>query len=115
MMNDRGVNFHLPPKHSVSPHISCTCGIYALSEYPRLWEVREGRRRPTLKPWPFEAVNGMVKGWGKVIVGSKGFRAQYVEPIALIARPRGGGWPPGIERLAETYGIEVVSVPRRKP
>ena len=107
--NERGdIPIPPPPKHSVSPNIFCTCGIYGLDSYPNLWEVREGKRKSTLKPWPFEAITGIIKVWGKVVVGSRGFRAQYAEPIALVARSRMGEWPQGIEEVAGTYGIEVV-------
>jgi hypothetical protein len=96
------------PKHYWAPHIKCTCGIYALHGYPKLWEQREGERKKTPKPWPGEAVTGMVHGWGHIIVGDKGFRAQYAKPIALISRPRSVKWASVIERLAERYGLEIV-------
>lgn len=105
------------PKHYWAPHIECTCGIYALHDYPKLWEEREsGRKVPTPKPWPQEAVTGMVHGWGHIIVGDKGFRAQYARPIALIARPRSNTWPKVIEALAERYGLQIVDAREvRKP
>ena len=100
--------FPAPPKHYWSPHISCTCGMYALHEYPKVWQEHEGKRRASVKPWPSEAVTGMIQGWGRIIVGDKGFRAQYAKPVALVARPRSKRWPEVIERLAERYGLEIV-------
>jgi len=101
------LNQHPLGRHS-SPDISCTCGVYALNEYPDIWEVREGERRDTLKPWPYEAITGMVKSWGRIIIGDRGFRAQYAEPIALVAKPQRGWWPKIIKDLAEAYGIEIL-------
>lgn len=103
-----GSVFPSPPKHYWSPHLECTCGIYALHDYPKLWDTYEGKRRATVKPWPYEAVTGVVQGWGRIIVGDKGFRAQYAKPVALVSRPRSNKWPAVIERLAERYGLEIV-------
>lgn len=97
--DDRKVVF--PPKHYYSPHLDCTCGIYALHEYPRA-------QSKTVKPWPPQAITGMIHGWGKIIVGDTGFRAQWAKPIALVSRRRNSQWPMVIEALAERYGLEVV-------
>jgi hypothetical protein len=98
-----------PPKHYWSPHLGCTCGIYALHEYPQAWQEFDDGRKKTPKPWPSEAVTGIIQGWGRIIVGDKGFRAQYAKPVALVSRRRNKRWPETIERLAECYGLEIVS------
>lgn len=89
------------PKHYYSPHIDCTCGIYALHEFPK---------RGGMTPWPrYKSVTGMIHGWGKIIVGDKGFRAQYAKPIALVShRNNSHEWPKTILSLAERYGLEIV-------
>ena len=99
-----------PPKHYWSPHIDCTCGIYALHDYPNAWEdMEDGRRRKSVNPWPPKSVTGIIHGWGHIIVGDKGFRAQTAKPIALVSgRNRYGEWPVTIQQIAERYGIEVV-------
>lgn len=112
--DDRDNILTLPPKHYWSPHIDCTCGIYALNDYPKLWENREGKRRATTKPWPHEAITGLIHGWGRIIVGTKGFRAEYAKPIALVARPRSNKWPQVIESIAERYGLEIIDAREAK-
>lgn len=110
--NDRGIELPFPPKHWVSPQMHCTCGIYALNEFPHDWEMREGKNARVVKPWPqnSNAVVGMIQGWGKIVVGTKGFRAQYAKPIALISRRRNGQWSRTVEELAYVYGLEIVDV-----
>ena len=99
-----------PPKHYWSPHLDCTCGIYALHEYPEAWEsMEDGRRRKSIYPWPPKSVTGIIHGWGHIIVGDRGFRAQTARPIALVSgRNRYGEWPTTIQQIAERYGIEIV-------
>lgn len=98
-----------PPKHYWTPHLDCTCGIYALHQYPKLFKKREdGRKVRTFRPWPDDSVTGIIHAWGRMIVGDKGFRAQSAKPIALVSRPRSNRWPKVIERLAERYGLEIV-------
>lgn len=92
------------PKHYWAPHIECTCGIYALHEYP--FPSAPGRK--AVKPWPDDAVTGMVHGWGRIIVGDKGFRSQYAKPIALVSRPRSRARMEVIEEVAMRYGLEIV-------
>lgn len=96
-------------KHSF-PIKPCTCGIYGLYEFPKLWEVREGRRQETHKPWPDGAVVGMVHGWGNTIVGNKGFRAEWAKPIALVKNTQLTSAINLLEQLAERYGLQIVTV-----
>lgn len=98
----------IPPKHYWSPHLGCTCGIYALHTYPQVWEEFEGERKATTKPWPHEAVTGVIQGWGRMVVGDKGWRAQYAKPVAIVSRPKSRKLSPVIERLADRYGLEIV-------
>ena len=65
--NCRGVLY----EHS-SPHEHCRCGLYGTYS---IFNVMHG---------PCEAVIGLVKGWGKVIPATDGFRAQYARPVAFL-------------------------------
>jgi hypothetical protein len=84
-----------------APQKNCTCGIYALSEWP------EGNIKK-VRPWPSDAVTGVILGWGHVVMGSKGFRAQYAKPIALISRPRSTKLTGIIEEMLYVYGLDLL-------
>jgi hypothetical protein len=104
-INDRGGSLAPPRKHW-NPIKECTCGIYALSEFPEEWGG--GNRKDTVvKPWPNEAVVGVIEGWGHMVVGDRGFRAQYAKPVALVSMRRNGEWPEVVVSLSEMYGIDV--------
>lgn len=92
------------------PTKDCSCGIYALHEFPNASEKDEdGVRRRASKPWPHYALSGVVIGWGHVVMGEKGFRAEFAQPLALISRPRSKTLTPIIEELAFNYDIDIVS------
>lgn len=66
----------------ISPKSSCNCGYWGVvsPEYLRsvFWADNVsyfGQAR---------YVTGIVKMWGKVIVGSHGFRSQFAEPVAMV-------------------------------
>lgn len=99
--------------HKVGRHYEpvkeCSCGIYGLHEYPRVFDVKpDGNRRKSMKPWPSYAITGVIQGWGHMVVGTKGFRAEYAKPVALVARPRSQKWGPVVRELAEIYRIDIV-------
>jgi len=79
-----------------------------MHEYPQATEIRESKRVSSIKPWPHDAITGIIHGWGKIIVGTKGFRAQYAKPIALVARK--SKIQRTIEETAEQYGLEIVDI-----
>ncbi len=59
-----------------APYRDCRCGYaawYALPEDPPL---------PAL-----EAVWGVVVAWGRIVECERGFRAQFVRPVALLDKP----------------------------
>jgi hypothetical protein len=58
--------------HLVVPEAECACGIYA-KHLPGNYDYRG-------------LVIGVIKAYGKVILGTKGFRAQYAEIEALAIR-----------------------------
>lgn len=91
----RKFNAHL------APDINCSCGIYALSDYPS--------QRESL-PWPFEALTGVMLGWGHIVMGTKGFRSEYGKIVALVSRPRSPRLMNIIEEIADNYAIPVVSL-----
>ena len=61
--------------HGDPPGVGCTCGFYAA--YPVENCV------VTHKNYCYSLL-GAVKAWGKVIRGDKGFRAQYMQPLAFL-------------------------------
>lgn len=81
-------------KHS-APLQDCDCGIYALKKSPTHDE---------LIPWEDKSVVGLVYLWGKVLEGTKGYRAQYSKPAALLKDDRNTL----ITTLAESYSIPVI-------
>lgn len=80
------------PKHQV-PTRSCTCGFYALHGPA---ELNTGPH--------VNIVNGVIKAYGNVVLGTQGFRAQYAEVEALVAR---GGGLLLREALAQVYQVPV--------
>ena len=61
-------------KHD-APITDCDCGIYALKKAPDEHE---------LIPWEDNSIIGLAFIWGKVIEGTKGYRAQFSKPAALL-------------------------------
>jgi hypothetical protein len=63
-------------RSSPTPHkefTRCQCGLYGFTDINELARLID---RP--------AVIGLVAGWGRVIIGTKGWRAQYAKPIAIF-------------------------------
>ncbi len=56
-------------RHDPPPAEECSCGLYAVSD-------------PVSSPGG--PVYGEIKAWGRVIPGSRGFRAQYAYPTKLV-------------------------------
>jgi len=86
-----------------APHLTCTCGIYAYKEKPRL--LREIRNKMTI-PAIYSGrrlVYGEINLWGKVIEHEDGYRAQFGYPKRLWCTP-------AIEPLAGWIGY-VYGVP----
>lgn len=103
-----------PPTHP-APHVDCECGIWGLASPEAL--LREHAAR--------EYVYGVVALWGAVVVGQRGWRAQYAYPQALVRvevpvpesravwlqaraatiEPAG---PPPLEELAAVYRVPVL-------
>jgi hypothetical protein len=90
---------HHPERHD-APQPDCSCGIYAMREP---WDIEAV---PVTPPWG--VVIGKVHGWGRVLVGTKGWRAELVRPVELFADP---SWnePTRSEMnaVAKTYGLPL--------
>ena len=88
-----------------APHLTCTCGIYAYKEKPRLLreigKTNSGLAR--LGPSGLRLVYGEINLWGKVIEHEDGYRAQFGYPRRLWCTP-------AIEPLAGWIGY-VYGVP----
>jgi hypothetical protein len=108
------------PDHSEqqAPHLTCTCGIYAYKEKPRLLreisDIHSGLR----------LVYGEINLWGKVIEHEVGYRAQFGYPKRLwctpAIEPLAGwiGYVYGVpcEVMPSGDGEEIkISSPRSKP
>ena len=88
-----------------APHLTCTCGIYAYKEKPRLLgEIRYTYGRPVAPPVSgLRLVYGEINLWGKVVEHDHGYRAQFGYPKRLWCTP-------AIEPLAGWIGY-VYGVP----
>lgn len=87
----------LQPRHGSSPDSSCICGIYALKEWDEVF-LYGG------------SVFGEVKLWGKVIEGTKGYRAEFAYPSRLwIKLPRRPELPKfeAIDEQIRSSGISI--------
>lgn len=81
-------------KHN-APIQDCNCGIYAIKKIPEQNE---------LIPWEQKSIVGLVFLWGKVLEGTKGYRAQYSKPAALLNDDRSDI----IATVAQDYSVPVV-------
>jgi hypothetical protein len=107
-----------PPERHSAPHKDCSCGIYAGWRLNEAYNMGMPATPPpgvatfmmygtaskaiTGKPKVF----GAVAGWGRVVRGSGGFRAQYAKVVALFI-PRKQDHQE-IEELAELYNVPIV-------
>ena len=62
-----------------APDPACGCGIYGMWEP---WEIG-----PVAVPPTFQLVLGRVEGWGRVVVGRRGWRAAVARPVELYVPP----------------------------
>lgn len=109
-LNEKGIKTKKTDYHA-HPTKDCSCGIYALHEFPSSFiKDDDGTRHRAPKPWPHYALSGLVMSWGHIVMGDKGFRAEYSKPVALLSRPRSKSLQPIIEELAFNYDIDVVNL-----
>ena len=90
-----------------APGERCRCGIYAARDLSHL-------RRQILTGLAINVV-GEVSLWGKLIPGSKGYRAQYAYPRSLFVIQRTADWDQSkaAEALA-VYGVPVETISYRR-
>ena len=99
-----------------APALSCDCGFYGLNELP----TEAPREQQRLSPWevdPWDSgfgglVLGVAEAWGRVLLGTEGWRSQFCKPLALFVRPKTSA---SIDTgsLETRYGIPVVLRPGR--
>jgi hypothetical protein len=92
-------NFFLGTYHS-APHEGCSCGLYAYKEPPRV-DYRYYDYSPMAAAPYQNEVWGVVSLIGKVIVHTKGYRAQQARPVAIA-------YADGIEEAVKDYGLIVL-------
>lgn len=93
---------HIEGPHD-TPTKGCSCGLYAWHTLPAaLAKYSAGER----------SVVGAVMAWGKFVAGTRGFKAQFMQPVALVDQHppeiRGLGWPALLDRCTEKYQIPVL-------
>lgn len=90
----------LPDDHPV-PHEQCSCGFHAFTavEYDPFYEQHVFPDTPGI-------VQGIVAGFGRVVVGPRGFKSEKAQILALV-------WPPWTRRKME-YAEPVSTYDRRK-
>ena len=79
-----------------APHLTCTCGIYAYKEKPRLLrEIRNKMTAPAIYSG-LRLVYGEINLWGKVIEHEDGYRAQFGSPRRLWCTQQSSRWLAGL-------------------
>lgn len=84
-------NFFAIGRGHRAPGSGCNCGLYAWRDLPQERYTPRG-----LRP-----VWGVVELVGKVAVHALGYRAQYARPVAVE-------YAPGVDAVAERYGLIVL-------
>lgn len=83
------------PAHHGVPDALCECGIYAFRE-PEFDTLR-GAKGPKAR--------GIVRGWGRYILGTSGWRCEFARVAAVLEDDEDPGTSYGI---AERYRVPVV-------
>jgi hypothetical protein len=84
-------------RHRDVPDPLCECGIYAFRR-PEFESLR-GARGPKAR--------GVVKGWGRYVLGTSGWRCEFARIVALFEDLQDRATTYG---LANRYGVPVLSV-----
>jgi len=87
--------------HDGVPDPSCECGIYAFRRPD--FETLRGAKGPKAR--------GVVRGWGRYVLGTTGWRCEFAAVAALALDPE---MPAVSEGLAERYRVpllEAIDVP----
>lgn len=83
--------------HKGVPDPLCECGIYAFRR-PEFESLR-GAKGPKAR--------GVVRGWGRYVLGTSGWRCEFVQIVSLFEDLQDRATTYG---LAKRYGVPVVSV-----
>jgi hypothetical protein len=92
------------------PATSCECGFYALHGVPRLADSADS------SIWEIDAqtsggkhglILGVAEGYGRVLVGTTGWRARFARVLALYAGAAISVHPPEIRSTAARYGVPL--------
>jgi hypothetical protein len=90
-----------PAERHDAPQPDCSCGVYAAREP---WDIEASWVTP-----PWRVVWGKVHGWGRVVLGRTGWRAELVRPVELFADP---SWNAAtryqMNAVAKTYGLPLL-------
>ncbi|MGH2752568.1 MAG: hypothetical protein ACRDK3_17115 [Actinomycetota bacterium] len=90
-----------------APGEMCRCGIYAARDLTHL-------RRQMLAGLAINVV-GEVSLWGKLIPGSKGYRAEYAYPRRLFVIQRTAEWDQSaVAGALSVYGVPVETISYRR-
>lgn len=85
-----------------APGAACFCGVWALHSPGSLKQVQ----RPELEGWK---VGGVTKLWGRVVVGTRGWRGEWARPVALVVPKRRWSIPLDlVQAVADRYGVIVL-------
>jgi hypothetical protein len=95
----------------VSPHEVCRCGVYG-AEFEQAivychWRIVPDWRDSWIPGLDKCSIIGRVFGWGNVVEGDRGFRAQYAYPkdIYIVGFPLLTRWR--LKRKLRAYGVPV--------
>jgi hypothetical protein len=98
----------VPPHQDATPAAGCKCGYWGLADYTEVYAQFGTRIMKRVRPNPEQFVYGTIALWGRVLTGTKGWRAQYAYPLALVSEATTLNNRGMLLGLAETYGIPVV-------
>jgi hypothetical protein len=101
----------------ISPVADCMCGFYVMNDMDAVPFAANGLpfsmavtiAAPTTTPRQAVMVAGAVVGWGRVVQhADEGWRAQYIQVIALLDCKVSDEHLRITNEIAETYGVPVV-------
>lgn len=98
------------PHPNGCPAAECECGFYGLHSLP---EINEGLDKSI---WEIDAASsggrhglvlGVAEGFGRVLIGTAGWRARFGQILALFAGPGGHHHSHELQMAAEAYDVPV--------
>jgi hypothetical protein len=96
------------------PAPGCSCGFYALHRVPEQSGAEPDPERPWLldpEGWSglgARVVFGVAEAWGRVLIGTEGWRSRYSRSIALYVPPSSDLWSSDrLRMVSDRYGIPI--------